>query len=173
MISTIVTSVKRPTARLTQPVRSERYVELSCDMTLPGLTSFLAYNLALVLLCSVFAFKTRKLPNNFNESRFMTMCVTTTLVIWLAFIPTFVTSSRQHHKTLLLVLALLLNHTVALVFLFLPKLYAAICHKDTTDIHTRYLTTQRFRVSAVPSNNSFEASMIQGNPIQQTLAEIP
>ncbi|CAG5121182.1 unnamed protein product [Candidula unifasciata] len=126
IISILVSGLEKPTAILTQPVRSEAFVELSCDFTLPGLASFLAYNLTLVLLCSIFAFKTRKLPDNFNESRFMSMCVATTLVIWLAFIPTFLTSSRQYLKTLLLTLALLLNHSVALVFLFLSKLYAVI-----------------------------------------------
>ncbi|CAL1527298.1 unnamed protein product, partial [Lymnaea stagnalis] len=114
----------QPTARKTQPVTTEKFVELTCDMTLPGLASFLAYNLVLVLLCSLFAFKTRKLPDNFNESRFISMCVSTTLVIWLAFIPTYFTAGREFVRVLLLSLALLLNHTVALVFLFLPKIFA-------------------------------------------------
>lgn len=130
MISVLVAGLQKPRAILTQPVRSEKFVELSCDFTLPGLASFLAYNLTLVFLCAVFAFKTRKLPDNFNESRFMSMCVTTTLVIWLAFIPTFLTSSRQYIKTLLLTVALLLNHSVALLFLFLTKLYAVIYLED-------------------------------------------
>ncbi|GFO37854.1 metabotropic glutamate receptor-like [Plakobranchus ocellatus] len=46
---------------------SEKLIGLNCDMTLPGLSSFLAYNFVLVLLCSVFAFKTRKIPDNFIE----------------------------------------------------------------------------------------------------------
>lgn len=136
IISILVAGLEKPTAILTQPVRSEAFVELSCDFTLTGLASFLAYNLTLVLLCSIFAFKTRKLPDNFNESRFMSMCVATTLVIWLAFIPTFLTSSRQYLKTLLLTLALLLNHSVALVFLFLSKLYAVIYLQNEAQDHT-------------------------------------
>lgn len=133
IISILVTGLERPTSIRTQPVRLEAFVELSCDITLPGLASFLAYNLSLVFLCSIFAFKTRKLPDNFNESKFMSMCVTTTLVIWLAFIPTFLTSSRQYLKTLLLTLALLLNHSVALVFLFMSKLYAVVCLENAQD----------------------------------------
>ncbi|GFO22790.1 metabotropic glutamate receptor-like [Plakobranchus ocellatus] len=130
VISTCVTGLNKATASLSQPARSERYVELSCNMSLPAVTTFLTYNLTLVLLCSVLAFKTRRLPDNYNESRFISMCVTTTLVIWLAFIPTFLTSSRASLKTLLLSLALLLNHSVALVFLFLSKLYTAIFRQD-------------------------------------------
>lgn len=114
----------RPTSKKTQAVPTEKMVELSCDMTLPGIMSFLAYNLLLVCACAMFAFKTRRLPDNFNESRFISMCVYTTLVIWLAFIPTYFTASMEFIRGLLLSVALLLNHTVAVIFLFLPKLYA-------------------------------------------------
>lgn len=115
-----------PTARKRQPVVTEKFVELSCDMTLPGLISFLVYNLFLVTLCSIFAFKTRKLPENFNESRFITMCVSTALIIWLSFIATYFTATKDNVRVLLLSMTLLINHTVALVFLFLPKIYAAV-----------------------------------------------
>lgn len=74
---------------------TEMYVELSCDWTLPGLGSFLVYNIVLIFLCSVFAFRTRKLPDNFSESRFISVCVYTTLIVWAAFVPTYFTSSRQ------------------------------------------------------------------------------
>ncbi|XP_059161880.1 metabotropic glutamate receptor 4-like [Physella acuta] len=121
-----VTLTYRPTAKATQPVLTEKFVELACDLTFPGLVTFLTYNLVLVSLCSVFAFKSRKLPDNFNESRFISMCVSTTLVIWLAFIPTYFTAGREYVRVLLLSVSLILNHTVALVFLFLPKVYAAV-----------------------------------------------
>ncbi|CAG5115821.1 unnamed protein product [Candidula unifasciata] len=115
-----------PTAILTQPIITDKFVEMSCDMTIPGIVSFLAYNLILVSLCLIFAFKTRKLPDNFNESRFMSMCLSSTLVIWLAFIPTYLTASHESVRVMLLSVALLLNHSVALVFLFVPKIYAGI-----------------------------------------------
>ncbi|KAH9514710.1 Metabotropic glutamate receptor 1 [Bulinus truncatus] len=131
IISSIITSLQRPRAKQTHPVSTVRYVELSCDMTLAGLGSFLGYNLTIVLLCSVFAFKTRMVPDNFNESRFISVCVTTTLVVWLAFIPTYIHSARQYLKTLLLTLALLLNHSLALVFLFLSKLFAILYYNKS------------------------------------------
>uniref|UniRef100_A0A2C9JQY9 G-protein coupled receptors family 3 profile domain-containing protein n=1 Tax=Biomphalaria glabrata TaxID=6526 RepID=A0A2C9JQY9_BIOGL len=126
IICIIIFIIYKPSSTLTQPIATDKFVELSCDMTLPGLISFLAYNLVLVSLCSVFAFKTRKLPDNFNESKFMSMCVATTLVIWLAFTPTYLTAIYQYVRVLLLSAALLLNHTVALVFLFIPKIYAGL-----------------------------------------------
>ena len=115
-----------PKALRIQPVWTEKLVELSCDLTLPGLASFLGYNIVLVIVCSVFAFLTRTLPDNFNESKFISMCVSTTLLIWLAFIPTYFTADRQYIRAFLLCMALILNHTVALVLLFMPKIYAVI-----------------------------------------------
>ncbi|XP_059138875.1 metabotropic glutamate receptor 3-like [Physella acuta] len=125
-----ITLTYKPTAKKTQTVPTEKFVELACDLTFPGLVTFLTYNLVLVSLCSVFAFKSRKLPDNFNESRFISMCVSTTLVIWLAFIPTYFTAGREYVRVLLLSVSLILNHTVALVFLFLPKVYAAVYLPD-------------------------------------------
>lgn len=112
--------------KLTMKVVTEPYVELSCDMHEVGLASFLVYNLLMVSVCAYLAFKTRRLPDNFNESRFISMCVSTTLVIWLASIPAYMVSGREHLKMLMLALALALNHSVALVFLFLPKVYAVL-----------------------------------------------
>ena len=93
---------------------------------------FLAYNLLLICACTVYAFKTRKLPDNFNESRFISLCVYTTLVLWGAFIPAYFTVSSGRHKVLLLSLVLLLNGTVALILLFISKLYALLCVEEGT-----------------------------------------
>lgn len=43
--------------KLTQASRQERYVEYTCDLPLPGLASFLVYNLLLEAVCAVLAFK--------------------------------------------------------------------------------------------------------------------
>ncbi|BFZ06211.1 hypothetical protein BsWGS_09250 [Bradybaena similaris] len=141
----------KPTSKKTQAVPSEKMVELSCDMTLPGIVSFLAYNLVLVCACAMFAFKTRRLPDNFNESRFISMCVYTTLVIWLAFIPTYFTASMESIRGLLLSVALLLNHTVAVIFLFLPKLYA-IRYMATECLNNHKLHTGDTHIASGCSN---------------------
>ncbi|KAH9509031.1 hypothetical protein Btru_048654 [Bulinus truncatus] len=154
IICVVIFITNRPTSRKVQLVRTENFVEVSCDMTCPGQTCFLTYNLVQVTMCSVFAFKTRKLPDNFNESRFISMCVSTTMVIWLAFIPTYFTAGREYVRALLLSVALLLNHTVALVFLFFPKLYAAIYlpNESVTATVTRF-NTGATHVLHLPTRN--------------------
>ncbi|KAK6165319.1 hypothetical protein SNE40_022267 [Patella caerulea] len=137
IISTCILILSTPEARLTMPVSSHKYVELSCDLTLPGVASFLSYNIVLVVICSVLAFKTRKLPDNFNESRFISTCVYTTLIIWLAFVSTYFTAGREYLKTVSLSFALILNGTVVLLFLFAPKIYATVCLNDGDCINTK------------------------------------
>ena len=99
-------------------------VELTCILPVQGFVTSLSYNLLLVLVCIVYAFKTRRLPDNFNESRCITLCVYTTLVIWLAFVPTFFTAAGADHQVLLTSFALLLNASVTLLCLYVPRICA-------------------------------------------------
>lgn len=151
----------RPSTKSNQPVPTEPFVELFCTITLPGLASFLTYNLLLVFLCSVLAFKTRQLPDNFNESKFISMCVSTTLVIWLAFIPTYFTAALGSTRVMLLSIALLLNHTVALIFLFFPKIYAAVC------LPPENFVTSRFQTGNTPTQIFAKSGSNRVLPVQE------
>ncbi|KAI0229622.1 Metabotropic glutamate receptor 5 [Lamellibrachia satsuma] len=113
-----------PTARLNMPVVTEKYVELQCDLQLEALLIPLSFNILLLLLCAVFGFLTRQLPDNFNESWYIFISVVTTIFIWIAFLPTYLVAFYAYHKAALLSLALVLNGSVTLLCLFAPKLYA-------------------------------------------------
>lgn len=106
------------------PIRTEKHVELTCAVSVEGFLTSLSYNVMLVIVCSYYAFKTRMLPDNFNESRYISFCVYTTLVIWLAFVPSYFTTSRPYYQAIALSSALILNASVALLCLFAPKIYA-------------------------------------------------
>ena len=112
-----------PGAKLYMPVATEKYVELLCNMTLYSLIIPLSYNLLLLFLCAVFGFLTRKLPDNFNESWYIFMSVTTTMFIWIAFLPTYIMAFYAYHKAALLALALILNMSITILCLFAPKVY--------------------------------------------------
>ncbi len=112
-----------PGAKLYMPVATEKYVELLCNMTLYSLVIPLSYNLLLLFLCALFGFLTRKLPDNFNESWYIFMSVTTTIFIWIAFLPTYIMAFYAYHKAALLALALILNMTITILCLFAPKVY--------------------------------------------------
>jgi len=49
----------------------------------------LVYNMLLIVVCTVYAVKTRKIPENFNESRHIGFTMYTTCVIWLGFVPIY------------------------------------------------------------------------------------
>ena len=106
------------------PILTEKFVELACYVSLEALVIPLGYNLFLLLVCALYGFLTRKLPDNFNESWYIFMSVITTLFVWVAFLPTYFTAFYAYHKSALLALALILNAAVTTVCLFIPKIYA-------------------------------------------------
>ncbi len=113
-----------PKPKLRQPVLTEKYVELYCHVTLEGLLIPLAYNLLLIILCAVYGFLTRKLPENFNESGYIFVSVATTTFLWTVFLPTYFTTFYSHHRVALLAFCLILNGAITLLCLHVPKLYA-------------------------------------------------
>ena len=118
------------------PVWLERYVELKCERPQLILLTPLSFNLVLLLLCLLFAFLTRQLPDAFNESWYILLSVTTTLIVWMAFIPTYFVTFYAYHREALLSLALTLNSYCNIVCLFAPKMYALFWVKDE-DIQMR------------------------------------
>lgn len=135
-INVIVTMTSAPTLTRRMPVATEPFVELTCANGIHGFITSLGYNVLLVTVCSFYAFKTRSLPDNFNESRYITLCVYTTLVIWLAFLPTYFTTSRAFFQVILLSSALILNATVLLLSLYTPKIYAV--YTGATTVSFKY-----------------------------------
>ncbi|XP_052788467.1 metabotropic glutamate receptor 2-like [Mya arenaria] len=120
----IGTSLEPPVVALQMPLRTERLVELSCTLPQVGLLASLSFNLVLVIITTFYAFKTRKLPQNYKESRYIAFCVDTTLLIWVTFVPTYFTTSRAAAKTTILAVALLLNASVTVSCLFIPRIYS-------------------------------------------------
>ena len=124
------------------PVRTKRYSELFCPLPLQNLIIPLGYNILLLLLCALFGFLTRKLPENFNESWYIFISVTTTLFVWVAFLPTYFMAFYANYTAALLALALILNGAVTFVCLYAPKIYALYYVTDS-DIKITNFETER------------------------------
>ena len=118
--------VRPPSPILEQPILTEKYVELSCYLPLEDLLPPLVYNVLLIAVCSLYAFKARTLPDNFNESRYLFLCVSTTLFLWVAFIPAYFSSFYATRKALMLAILLLLNSTVMLLCMYVSKVYGVM-----------------------------------------------
>lgn len=114
-----------PVATLTMPVRRVKLVELSCiSESVMTLIVPLGVNLVFVMVTAIFGFLTRKLPDNFNESWHIFIAVITTLIVWIAFLPTYFIAFYEYFRATLLALSLIINGVIITLCLFGPKIYA-------------------------------------------------
>ena len=113
-----------PKVIITMPDPDEPRIELTCDESQTELIGAISWEICLIIICCIFAFVTRKLPENYNESRFITFCVFSSLVVFLSFAPAIFTSRDAFYKAIYSALGLVINGTVTLMCLFVVKLYA-------------------------------------------------
>uniref|UniRef100_A0A1I8H6N6 G_PROTEIN_RECEP_F3_4 domain-containing protein n=1 Tax=Macrostomum lignano TaxID=282301 RepID=A0A1I8H6N6_9PLAT len=114
--------VDPPATRVLQPHRLAAV--LVCRVERQAFIASLLYNACLIIVCTYFAVRTRRIPENFNESKFIGFTMYTTCVIWLAFVPLyFGTESSVEMQVCTLCVSISLSATVALICLFAPKLY--------------------------------------------------
>ena len=86
----------------------------------------LVYPFMLIAMCTVFAFKTRKTPDGFNETKFIGFTAYTTCIIWIAFLPLYITATTNTIRVVTLSLSVAANGTVALGCIFVPKVYICL-----------------------------------------------
>ena len=78
-----------PGVRLYYPTHVRSEIVLKCRADDMSLLYSLTYNMLLVAVCTLYAVKTRTIPENFNESKFIGFAMYTTCIIWLAFVPIY------------------------------------------------------------------------------------
>ncbi len=100
---------------------------LQCFYSSLSVMGPIGYDLALVALCTLYAIKTRNLPEIFNEAKYIGFSMYTTCVIWTAFIPLYFYSD---FKVITLCLSTSFSATVILIFLFMPKVYKIIYNPE-------------------------------------------
>ncbi|XP_055337563.1 metabotropic glutamate receptor 5-like [Paramacrobiotus metropolitanus] len=127
---------------------------LICNTTALGIIAPMGFDFFLIVMCTVYAIKTRNLPENFNEAKFIGFTMYTTCVIWLAFVPIYFGSDQ---KILTMCLCISFSATVALVFLFFPKLYIILLHPER-NTRSAFTTTNQVRCH-IGSNNITNKSM--------------
>lgn len=62
---------------------------MECQISFEAIVVPLSFNFILILLCTLYAVKTRNVPENFNEAKFIGFAMYTTCVIWIAFLPIY------------------------------------------------------------------------------------
>ncbi len=153
-----------PAARLRMKVPTEKHVELFCDLNLESLLVPLGFNLTLILLCAVFGFLTKKLPENFNESWYIFISVSTTTFLWLVFLPTYFSTFYAYHQAVLLAFCLIVNSAITLLCLYFPKIYA-IYFVDQEKLSFATFQTQQQTITTGVTGPSFTQNKVNPAPI--------
>eukprot|EP00731_Ephydatia_muelleri_P031249 Em0022g763a len=87
IISTLWLALERPNVEF---IYSPQSGEIKCsENPYIGLSITLGYNAVILILTVYFAFRTRKVPAGFNETKFVSITASTLVVIWTAFILTY------------------------------------------------------------------------------------
>ena len=123
IISVIWLGVEHPSVRKTF---SGGTGELKCsENSYVGLSLTLGYNAILLVLATYYAFRTRNVPQDFNETRFISLTVYSLVVIWVAFLPVYfgTASLGTVFQTSSIILAIVLSATILLGCLLVTKVY--------------------------------------------------
>lgn len=101
----------------------------------------LGFIFILILLCVWFAFKTRNVPENFNETKFVGFAIYTTCIIWLAFFPIYYGSEMQ---IITKCICISLSSIMTLSFMFFPKIYIILFHPEK-NVRALFTTSKSIR----------------------------
>lgn len=121
---------------------SIREVHLICNTTTLGVVAPLGYNGLLILSCTFYAFKTRNVPANFNEAKYIAFTMYTTCIIWLAFVPIYFGSN---YKIITMSFSVSLSATTALCCMFVPKVYIMLA-KPERNVRSAFTTSTVVRM---------------------------
>ncbi|XP_043928141.1 metabotropic glutamate receptor 5 isoform X2 [Protopterus annectens] len=133
---------------------SIREVQLICNTTNLGVVAPIGYNGLLILSCTFYAFKTRNVPANFNEAKYIAFTMYTTCIIWLAFVPIYFGSN---YKIITMCFSVSLSATVALGCMFVPKVYIILA-KPERNVRSAFTTSTVVRMHVGDGKSSSAAS---------------
>lgn len=114
------------------------------------------------MICTIYAVKTRKCPDGFNETRHIAFTNYTTLILWLAFVPLYLAFTSNAIRVVTLAMSLSLSGFVQLGCLFFPKIYIVLMKPEK---NTKELVMAHHRSSSyLPSPAATPIVVLNGNP---------
>ncbi|XP_066104479.1 G-protein coupled receptor family C group 6 member A isoform X2 [Saccopteryx bilineata] len=114
-----------------EDVSLPRVIILECEEgSVLAFGTMLGYIAILAFICFIFAFKGRKLPENYNEAKFITFGMLIYFIAWITFIPVYATTFGKHLPAVEIIVILISNYGI-LCCTFFPKCYVILCKQDT------------------------------------------
>ena len=99
--------------------------EVLCSLSpYSAISVTVGYNILLLIATTYFAFRTRKVPKNFNETRYINITVYSLVMIWVVLLPTYFGTATlgAFYQTTSLLLTIVLSASVVLGAIFVPRL---------------------------------------------------
>ena len=135
VIAGVWLALEHPIVKTVVLIRWEM-VEVRCGVDPRiGLSVILGYNFLLLLGCVYFTIRTRKVPKEYNEARFIHITVITVVIVWIAFIAFYysTTGLQEIYIITAQVTSILITSTVLLLFLILHKVYSVLSKEMDND----------------------------------------
>lgn len=99
------------------------YVILECSTDDFNVAINLCFNAILMFVSTVFAFRTRNFPRNFNEAKYIGVTMYLSCSVWVIFLPCYLNAANSIYKSYFLCSSLFLIGTVTLLGLLVPKIF--------------------------------------------------
>ena len=155
------------TPRASDRIVSREKVELVCRWPQQWQAAFTGYFLLVVATSTVVAFRTRKLPDNFNEAKFVFMGSFACCVVWIGLAPAYFLNEGVL-RPVILALTVTSQMWGLWVCLFLPRLYQLIINRGVPSRTQRLRTLRSLSVRAkgqmsVSALSDYEGSQMRYN----------
>ena len=98
----------------------------------------LGYISIIALICGVYAFKARKLPETYNEARYTSFAMFIFLLCWMMFIPIYFSTTSKLDRVIIWCYISLVVNIIIFILMYLPKLYTILFKPEEN-------TTEKFR----------------------------
>ena len=122
-ISVVWLTVEHPSVSV---VYSGFDAELVCGGSpIAGFFVYLGYNFLLLGISCFYGFKSRKIPQTFNETKLINVMLFSTIILWIGLAPAYFATGifGSIYQTLALILGIILGATIMFAILFLSKMY--------------------------------------------------
>lgn len=153
----------------------DEIIFITCNEgSLMALGFLIGYTCLLAAICFFFAFKSRKLPENFNEAKFITFSMLIFFIVWISFIPAYA-STYGKFVSAVEVIAILAASFGLLACIFFNKVYIILFKPSRNTIEEVRCSTaaHAFKVAARATLRQSNVSRKRSNSLGGSTGSTP